>query len=58
MDDNSNGSIIGSVLDRLRNLVTTVTVFGEPVERNGVTVIPASMVISGGGGGAGSDRAR
>ena len=28
-------------------------VFGEPVERDGVTVIPAATVIGGGGGGTG-----
>jgi len=28
-------------------------VFGEPVERDGVTVIPVAMVAGGGGGGAG-----
>ena len=28
-------------------------VFGEPVERDGVTVIPAATVIGGGGGGGG-----
>ena len=28
-------------------------VFGEPVERDGVTVIPAATLIGGGGGGAG-----
>jgi uncharacterized spore protein YtfJ len=28
-------------------------VFGEPVERDGITVIPAATVIGGGGGGGG-----
>ncbi|HYY06103.1 MAG TPA: hypothetical protein VE997_05965 [Candidatus Limnocylindria bacterium] len=33
-------------------------VFGEPVERDGVTVIPAATVIGGGGGGGGGRRSR
>jgi uncharacterized spore protein YtfJ len=49
------GAVVGSVLDRLKNLVATTTVYGEPVERDGVTVIPASMVFAGGGGGGGND---
>jgi hypothetical protein len=43
-----------------RELMQSVTdalsvrrVFGEPVERDGVTVIPAATVIGGGGGGGG-----
>lgn len=31
-------------------------VYGEPVERDGVTVIPAARVIGGGGGGDAEDR--
>ena len=30
-------------------------VFGEPVERDGVVVIPVAVVIGGGGGGTGPD---
>jgi uncharacterized spore protein YtfJ len=31
-------------------------VFAEPIERNGLTVIPAARVAAGGGGGNGRDR--
>jgi uncharacterized spore protein YtfJ len=31
----------------------TVKVFGDPYEKNGLTVIPAAKVMGGGGGGAG-----
>lgn len=31
-------------------------VYGEPVERDGVTVIPAARVMGGGGGGDGEDK--
>lgn len=30
-------------------------VYGEPVERDGVTVVPAARVVGGGGGGDGED---
>jgi uncharacterized spore protein YtfJ len=43
------------ILERLHQLMSTVTVFGDPVESDGVTVIPASRVIAGGGGGGGID---
>lgn len=36
-----------------RDAVTVKRVFGDPVEKNGVTVIPAAKVMGGGGGGAG-----
>src|SRR6476620_6406236 len=38
----------------VREALSAKQVFGEPVERDGVTVIPAATVIGGGGGG-GSD---
>jgi uncharacterized spore protein YtfJ len=37
----------------VREAMTVRQVFGEPVERGGVTVIPAASVIGGGGGGGG-----
>ena len=36
-----------------REALSVRQVFGEPVERDGVTVIPAATVIGGGGGGGG-----
>jgi uncharacterized spore protein YtfJ len=36
-----------------RDAITVKKVFGEPFEKNGVTVIPAAKVMGGGGGGAG-----
>jgi len=41
------------ILDRLRGLVGVDRVFGEPVERNGATIIPAAKIRTGGGGGGG-----
>jgi uncharacterized spore protein YtfJ len=34
-----------------RDAVTVKRVFGEPYQKNGVTVIPAAKVMGGGGGG-------
>ena len=39
------------LLKGVRDALTARTVYGEPVERDGVTVIPAAVVRGGGGGG-------
>ena len=41
------------LIESARDALSVRQVFGEPVERDGVTVIPAATVIGGGGGGAG-----
>jgi uncharacterized spore protein YtfJ len=38
-----------------RDAITVSRVYGEPFERNGVTVIPAAAVGGGAGGGGGED---
>jgi hypothetical protein len=38
----------------VREALSARQVFGEPLERDGVTVIPAATVIGGGGGGGGN----
>ena len=38
-----------------RDAITVKRVFGDPVERDGITVIPAAAVRGGGGGGGGTD---
>ena len=40
------------LFDRARGGLVAGTVFGEPVERDGVTVIPVAMFVGGGGGGS------
>ena len=40
-----------------RDAITVKRVYGEPYERNGVTVIPAAAVQGGGGGGGGEQGA-
>lgn len=38
-----------------RDAITVKRVYGDPIERNGVAVIPAAAVQGGGGGGGGND---
>jgi uncharacterized spore protein YtfJ len=42
----------------VRDALSVRQVFGEPVERDGVTVIPAATVMGGGGGGGGEGARR
>jgi len=44
---------IQQVLAEARDTITVRRVYGEPFERDGVTVIPAARVQGGGGGGTG-----
>jgi uncharacterized spore protein YtfJ len=38
-----------------QDAINVKRVFGEPIEKNGVTIIPAAKVMGGGGGGADSE---
>jgi uncharacterized spore protein YtfJ len=42
---------VDELLQGARDAITVKRVYGEPVERDGVTVIPAAAVRGGGGGG-------
>ena len=44
---------VQSLLSKANDSITVKRVFGEPIERDGVLVIPAAMVAGGGGGGLG-----
>ena len=44
------------ILSQARDSMTVKRVFGEPYEKNGVTVLPAAKIAGGGGGGDGQDR--
>ena len=44
---------VQEVLTQARDAMTVKRVFGEPYEKNGVTVIPAARVQGGAGGGGG-----
>lgn len=56
MKNDDNGSSVASVLESIRgtrDALTVRRVFGDPVEVDGVTVIPVARVAGGGGGGGG-----
>jgi uncharacterized spore protein YtfJ len=44
---------IEEILDRAGDQVGVRRVFGEPIEQDGVIVVPVAMVMGGGGGGTG-----
>jgi uncharacterized spore protein YtfJ len=46
---------VDELMSQTRDALTVKRVFGEPYERNGVTVIPAASVRGGAGGGGGRD---
>ncbi len=46
---------LGQVVSAARDIFSARLVYGEPVEGEGVTVIPAATVFGGGGGGGGGD---
>lgn len=48
-------ALIGALVDRIGGRFGASTVFGSPVERDGVTVIPVATARFGFGGGAGRD---
>jgi uncharacterized spore protein YtfJ len=42
---------VEQLVSEARDTITVKRVFGEPYERNGVTIIPAAAIRGGGGGG-------
>lgn len=46
---------IGDTLRQATDTVTAKRVFADPIEKDGVTVIPAARVAAGGGAGTGHD---
>lgn len=44
---------VQEILDQARDTITVRRVYGEPFEKDGVTMIPAAAVRGGGGGGGG-----
>jgi uncharacterized spore protein YtfJ len=48
---------VQEVLGQARDVLTVRRVFGEPYEKDGVTIIPAARVAGGAGGGDGEDPA-
>jgi uncharacterized spore protein YtfJ len=50
------GSGFQGAVQGVRDLLTVKRVYGEPYEKNGLTVIPAAAVRGGGGGGEGQGK--
>jgi uncharacterized spore protein YtfJ len=46
---------VQDVIAQARDTLTVKRVFGEPYEKDGVTIIPAARVLGGAGGGSGED---
>ncbi len=44
---------VQEILSQARDAMTVKRVFGDPIEKDGVTVIPVARVSGGGGGGSG-----
>ncbi len=53
---NSAENFIGGMAERLGAAARAATIFGEPVERDGITVIPVAKARWGFGGGVGRRR--
>jgi uncharacterized spore protein YtfJ len=61
MDLEKTGSadrFIGTMAEKLGAVARAATVFGEPVERDGITVIPVAKARWGFGGGAGQRKGK
>jgi uncharacterized spore protein YtfJ len=52
--DQEKSSFIQELAQKLGTSANASTIYGEPVERDGVTVIPAAKAMYGFGGGSGS----
>ncbi|MEX2426331.1 MAG: spore germination protein GerW family protein [Thermomicrobiaceae bacterium] len=46
---------VEEVLAQARDSMTVKRVFGEPIEKDGLTIIPVARISGGGGGGGGQD---
>lgn len=46
---------IEEIIEKARDIMTVQRVYGEPIERDGITIIPAAALRGGGGGGQGHD---
>jgi len=50
-------AIVEGLMSAWKDSYTVRRVYGDPVEKDGLVVIPVAMVAGGGGGGSGSDAA-
>jgi len=52
----NGGKKLSSIADKVRENANAETVYGEPIERDGKTVVPVAKIAYGFGGGYGSER--
>jgi len=48
---------IAELMEKAKDTVTVKRVFGEPIEKDGVVIVPCAWVAGGGGGGSGGEGA-
>jgi uncharacterized spore protein YtfJ len=48
-------ALVNKLIDSWQDTYSVRRVFGDPVEKDGITVIPVAMVSGGGGGGSGHE---
>jgi len=51
----NGGEQLSSIVDQIREHANVETIYGEPIEREGKTVIPVAKIAYGFGGGYGSE---
>lgn len=51
----NGGEKLESIVDQIKEHANTETIYGEPIEREGKTVIPVAKIAYGFGGGYGSE---
>ncbi|MDZ7689266.1 MAG: spore germination protein GerW family protein [Halobacteriales archaeon] len=51
----NGGEKLSSIVDKIRENANAETVYGEPIEREGKTVVPVAKIAYGFGGGYGSE---
>lgn len=56
-EDVEESDFVAAIMERIGSSAGVTAVFGEPVESEGVTVIPVARVRWGGGGGGGGEGA-
>jgi uncharacterized spore protein YtfJ len=51
--DGESAMNVQEILEKAQDTVTVTRVYGTPIEKDGLTIIPAASVSGGGGGGGG-----
>jgi uncharacterized spore protein YtfJ len=57
LDEEVSGMEAKEIIQQARDVLSVQRVFGEPIERDGVVVVPVAIVRGGAGGGSGEGQA-